>query len=66
MKTDYQKAKKELLSFAKEIKEKYKTDKPAQRMCINDYADNLIKSYQLSNHKANLLCNYCCKLHPKK
>ena len=65
MKTIYQKAKKELLSFAKEIKEKHKTDLPAQRMYINDHADYLKKSYLLSEHKGRLLDDYCCKLHPK-
>ena len=32
METDYKKAKKYLCEVAKDIKEKYKTDKPAQRM----------------------------------
>ena len=66
METNYQKAKKELLLFAKEIKEKYKTDFSAQRMYINDYADSLKKGYLLSEHKGRLLDDYCCKLHPKE
>ena len=65
METNYQKAKKELLSFAKEIKEKYKTDLQAQRMYINDFSDYLKKNYLLSENKERLLDDYCCKLHPK-
>ena len=64
--TDYQKAKFYLKQAAKDIKEKHKTDKPMQRMYINDVADYLIKFYQFSEHKINLLSNYACKLHPKK
>ena len=65
METDYKKAKNYLCEVAKDIKEKYKTDKPAQRMYINDCADYLIKFYQFSEYKSNLLSLYACKLHPK-
>ena len=65
METNYRKAKKYLCEVAKDIKEKYKTDKPAQRMIINDTVDFLCKNYQLSEYKRNLLSLYACKLHPK-
>ena len=65
METNYQKAKKYLCEVAKDIKEKYKTDKPAQRMIINDTVDFLCKNYDFSDYKRDLLSLYACKLHPK-
>ena len=45
METNYKKAKKYLCEAAKDIKEKYKTDKPAQRMYIKfQFYISLIKS----------------------
>ena len=66
MKTIYQQAKAELKQTAKEAKRQYIDDLPAQRMVINDTADYLCKSLQLSDYQRNLLENYSCKLHPKK
>ena len=63
--TDYQSAKAFLKLTAKTAKSEYKTDKPAQRIIINDTVDFLCKNYQFSEYKRNLLSLYACKLHPK-
>ena len=65
MDTNYKNAKFYLKQAAKDIKEKHKTDKPAQRMYINDTVDFLCKNYQFSEYKSNLLSLYACKLHQK-
>lgn len=63
--TKYQSAKIDLKQVAQDVKKEFKTDKPAQRMIINDAADALCKNLNLSNYNRNLLNNYACKLHPK-
>jgi len=65
MKTPYQQAKSDLKEVSKVIKKEYKSDKPAQRMHINDYCDSLCKDYQFSNYYSDLLSSYSCTLHPK-
>ena len=51
METIYKQAKAELKQTAKEAKEQYITDKPAQRQIINDTADYLCKSLKLSDYQ---------------
>lgn len=62
----YQQAKGSLNDYAIEIRKQFPTDKPAQRQALNDFADMLIRDYQLSQREQDWLCNYCCTLHPKK
>lgn len=62
--TTYQKLKAILKETAEEVRVRYKNDKPAQRMAINDTCDELIRSSSLSENKCELLTRYACKLHP--
>ena len=62
----YQTAKQSLKEIAKEAKQHYTSDLPAIRMIINDEVDNLSKDHKLTDYQRVLLCNYACKLHPKK
>lgn len=64
--TDYQTAKIQLKQEAQTAKKVYPADKPAIRQIINDYADYLCKSLQLSEYQRNLLANYACTLHPNR
>lgn len=66
MKTDYQRAKELLKGIAIFVKSEFPTDKPLQRMSINDNCDSLCKNYNFSDYKRILLSNYSCTLHPKK
>ena len=63
--TNYQNAKIILKAHAKQVRKTFKSDKPAQRMYINDYCDMLGKDYNLSNRERELLSNYSIKFHPK-
>lgn len=65
--TNYQIAKDQLKCHAKQIKQFFKSDKPAVRQSINDYADALCKdsSLALSDHKKSLLHDFAASLHPK-
>lgn len=62
--SEYQYAKKLLKERADFIKKEYPSDKPLQRMVINDYCDWLCRNYSFSEYKCNLLSNYACKLQP--
>ena len=62
--TNYSELKTSLKIFSIESKNRYKGDKPAVRMDINDFCDYLIKSNNLSDHKQNLLSDYAGTLHP--
>ena len=62
----YQTAKQSLKEIAKVAKQNYKNDLPTIRMIINDEIDNLCEVYKLTDYQSVLLCNYACKLHPKK
>lgn len=64
--TTYQIAKQSLKEIAKEAKQNFTNDLPAIRMIINDYADELSKEFNLTEHKRELLVNYSITLHPKK
>jgi len=66
MNTFYKIAKQKLKEIAKEAKQNYTNDLPAIRMIINDEVDNLSKDHKLTDYQRVLLCNYACKLHPKK
>ena len=59
----YQIAKQSLKEIAKP---QYSSALPVIRMIINDEVDNLGKNYKLTDYQRGLLCNYACKLHPKK
>lgn len=64
--TKYQQAKQQLKAAAKNIKKDFPTDKPAQRMYINDSC-NLIANeyyYRLTERQKSLLHDYAAKLHP--
>lgn len=61
--TKYQNVKLALKLAAKQDKERFKNDKPAINMSINDFCDYLCKDLNLSDHQRNLLSNYACKLH---
>lgn len=67
MQTEYQQAKKDLKQFAQSIKDSCKGDKPLYRMSLNDYTDSITRDSHrnLSEHKKNLLHNFCASLHPK-
>ena len=62
--TNYQHAKALLKERAVFIKKEHPTDKPMQRMVINDHTDWLCKNYGFSEYQRNLLSNYACALHP--
>ena len=74
--TAYQTAKanalRELRSTAKDIRNQYPTDKPAQCMHINDRADAISKDLppSMADHEreriTKALADLACKLHPKK
>lgn len=64
--TNYQQAKNELKEAARQAKNYYTSDKPAIRQIINDTADSICKSMNLSEYQRDLLSNYACTLHPKK
>lgn len=63
--TKYQQAKRMLLEVAREAKKSKPNDKPYVRQSINDHADYLCKSLNLTDHQRELLSNFACKLHPK-
>lgn len=63
--TEYQTAKHYLKVCAKAAKEAYEGDKPAIRMCINNYADSLIKEHNWTGTRYEIwLGNLAAKLHP--
>jgi hypothetical protein len=66
MMTNYQRAKDMLRAHSEWAKAQFRSDKPAIRQVINDYADAICKDMNLSEYKRDLLSNYACKLHPKK
>jgi hypothetical protein len=59
-----QQAKQQLKEIAKEAKQQFKTDKPAQRQTINDSAYFIGRELNLSERQKDSLSNYACKLHP--
>ncbi len=63
--TKYLITKKLLLEDSLVLKSEFADDLPAIRQGINDYADFLMKEYELSVQEQNMLANYSCKLHPK-
>ena len=64
--TNYHQCKKYLKNTSKDIKVLFPNDKPKQRTILNDTADYLCKSHNLTDYARNLLANYTCTLHPKK
>lgn len=64
-KTIYQQAKQELNLTAKQAKDRYPLDKPAQRMVINDNCYFIGSNYNLSEYQKRCLENYAAKLQPK-
>jgi len=63
--TVYQQCKALLKDASIYAKKHFNNDLPAQREYLNNTNDYLIKEYKLNAHKANLLSNYTCTLHPK-
>lgn len=63
--TIYQQLKNELKNVSIEAKKQFKTDNPAVRQIINDYADYLCRNNMLTDYQQILLQNYACTLHPK-
>jgi hypothetical protein len=63
--TKYQSAKDLLKSIAYDAKSNHRGDKPAIRQVINDSADSICRSGELTEYEQNLLHNYACTLHPK-
>ncbi len=64
-KTIYQLAKLELTVIAKQAKDRYPSDKPAQRMIINDNCYFIGSNYNLSEYQKTCIENYAAKLQPK-
>lgn len=63
----YKECKLLLKEYAIEAKKRFRDDKPAVRMFINDALDIIYRNEgrELSEHKKRLLDLYACKLHPK-
>ncbi len=59
---EYQYAKKLLKERADFMKKEYPSDKPLQRIVINNFCDWLCRNYSFSSYKCNLLSNYAYKL----
>lgn len=59
---EYQYAKKLLKERADYIKKEYPSNKPLQRMVINNFCDWLCRNYFFSEYKRYLLSNYARKL----
>lgn len=62
--TVYQECKSRLRSHAEYVKVQLRSDKPAIRQAINDYADMIGRDFDLNEHQKNLLAIYAGKLHP--
>ena len=63
--TQYQQAKQDLKTISQSAKNQFPNDEPAIRQIINDSANDLILTYDLSEHQIILLSNYAGTLHPK-
>ena len=63
--TNYQIAKRTLLTIALDAKSQYRNDKPAIRQIINDSTHEVCRDLDLSEYQQNLVHNYACELHPK-
>jgi hypothetical protein len=63
--TNYKRAKIELKRIAVLAKDSHLSDRPMIRAIINDHADYLCKTGELTEYEQNLLHNYACTLHPK-
>jgi hypothetical protein len=62
--TNYQQAKEALKRSAIWVKKTFPNDLPMIRQSINDHADSLCRSFQLTDRQIDMLANYACKLHP--
>ena len=62
--TNYQYAKLDLKEIAMQVKKDKPTDKPYQRMIINDSVNWVSDNHSLTDYQNELLHNYACKLQP--
>ena len=62
--TNYQYAKLDLKEVAKQVKLDKPSDKPYQRMIINDSVNWISDNHSLTDYQNGLLHDYACKLHP--
>lgn len=62
--SNYQIAKNTLRGISYDAKSRFKNDKPAIIMVINDSCDSICRDLNLSQNQTELLRNYACTLHP--